>query len=113
MCSQLGSFWLPPDNVQVKGGLEYLYDTLSGSVFGTEAPTDVFSVAARVLVYIAHGHVFHDGNKRTGLHAAWELLAANGVKLRLDASAEGFVVDVADGRIGQSEVVDWLRARSG
>ena len=39
-------------------------------------------LGAAYAVYIVQGHVFQDGNKRTGLDAMMTFLAINGSKLR-------------------------------
>lgn len=47
---------------------------------------DVFELAAAYATYIVMGHVFGDGNKRTGSAAALVFLDLNGVKLRFRPS---------------------------
>lgn len=42
-------------------------------------------LGAAYAVYIVQGHVFLDGNKRTGAAAMLTFLAANGVRVRLSA----------------------------
>ena len=53
-------------------------------------------------------HVFWDGNKRTGVFAAWQLLDLNGVIVILDPSIEDLAVDIASGAAGFAELLDWL-----
>ena len=47
---------------------------------------DVFEVAAAYAVYIVLGHVFGDGNKRTGSASALVFLDVNDIKLRFRSS---------------------------
>ena len=44
---------------------------------------DIFDLAAAYAVYVVMGHVFGDGNKRTGSGAALVFLDANGVALKI------------------------------
>ena len=48
---------------------------------------DVFELAAAYAVYIVMGHVFGDGNKRTGSAAALVFLDLNGITLRFRVSS--------------------------
>lgn len=48
---------------------------------------DVFELPAAYAVYIVMGHVFGDGNKRTGSAAALVFLDLNGVTLRFRANS--------------------------
>jgi death-on-curing protein len=47
----------------------------------------VHELAAGYAVYIVQGHVFLDGNKRTGAAAMLTFLEVNGVSVRLEADA--------------------------
>jgi death on curing protein len=109
MCHEFGGLWVPPDNLRLPGSLEFLIDRLSGEVFDRPKPVDLFAAAALQLVYIAQRHVFNDGNKRTALHVAWEFLAANGVEVQFDSSAETLALDSSDGRVAEADVERWLR----
>jgi death-on-curing family protein len=112
MCEEFGGYWEQPDNLRVTGALHYLQDRLEGSVFGNTTPTSPFEAAAIIVVAIVQGHYFNDGNKRTALQAAWELLVANGIDLELDASAEELAVGVAQGVEDEATVEAWLRRHS-
>ncbi len=109
MCREFGGLWIPPDNLHLPGALEFLIDRLAGQVFDQPKPIDLFVAAGLQLVFIIQRHVFNDGNKRTALHVAWEFLAANGIDVELDASAEGLALDVAEGRAAEADVELWLR----
>ena len=66
--------------------------------------------AAALCRSLVLGHPFDDGNKRVG-HAAMEIfLVLNGVEIdaRTD-DQERLMLDLATGRIGQSQLTDWLR----
>ncbi len=69
---------------------------------------DVFGIAALYGVVIAHGHIFNDGNKRTGLTCALAYLRQQGFRVPACAGFEEVMVDVARGRVGQMEFAAFL-----
>ncbi|UOA31236.1 hypothetical protein DSM110093_00999 [Sulfitobacter sp. DSM 110093] len=74
---------------------------------------DVFDLAAAYCVAVATGHVFNDANKRTA-HLVLDIcLDLNGVKLDHDTVEAGDLIrEVAQGRIDEETLADWLRARA-
>jgi len=66
--------------------------------------------AAAPCLALVQGHPFVDGNKRVG-HAAMEtFLVLNGTEIDAPVDAqERLMLDLATGRIGRSQVADWLR----
>lgn len=75
---------------------------------------DIFGIAALYAVAIAKGHAFLDANKRTALVCALAYLALQGQKLersdQLDADLVEVMVDVAEGKMGQEDLADYLAA---
>ncbi|MET1114614.1 MAG: type II toxin-antitoxin system death-on-curing family toxin [Comamonas sp.] len=69
---------------------------------------DVFGIAALYGVAIARGHIFNDGNKRTGLTCALAYLEQEGFSMPVDAAFEEVMVDVASGRVDQVEFATFL-----
>ncbi|MCQ9618401.1 type II toxin-antitoxin system death-on-curing family toxin [Paenalcaligenes niemegkensis] len=65
---------------------------------------DVFAIAALYAVAIAKGHVFNDGNKRTGLTCALTYLLQQEIFIPETPQFEDIMVDVADGRIDHEEL---------
>ena len=59
---------------------------------------------------LIQGHPFVDGNKRVG-HAAMEtFLILNGAEIRASVEdQERVILDLAAGRLGRSQLTDWLR----
>lgn len=79
---------------------------INGSYFHDDLPAK----AAAYLYHIVNNHPFIDGNKRTGLAAAYVFLALNGYVLESDPDElADMVLSVAEGRIGKSEAADFLR----
>ena len=71
---------------------------------------DVFELAACYACYIAVGHVFNDGNKRTAFTAMDTCLRINGVELDFDiAKASEMIIKAAQGIVDEKELADWLR----
>lgn len=60
---------------------------------------DVFTTAALYAVAIARGHVFNDGNKRTGLTCALTYLLQQEISIPKTPQLEEIMVDVASGEI--------------
>ncbi|MDF3348953.1 type II toxin-antitoxin system death-on-curing family toxin [Sulfitobacter sp. KE34] len=75
---------------------------------------DVFDLAAAYCVAVATGHVFNDANKRTA-HLVLDIcLDLNGVQLDHETIEAGDLIrEVAQGRIDEETLADWLRAKAG
>jgi death-on-curing protein len=111
MCREFGGLWQPPANVRIVGGLEYIIEEMRGQVFGHAAAESLIDKAALLAFFLVTRHIFNEGNKRTAMHAVWEFLEANGLRLALDSSAEDLTLRIAEGIAGSSDVVRWIEAR--
>lgn len=69
---------------------------------------DVFSIAALYAVAIARGHVFNDGNKRTGLSCALNYLLSENILIPTSPDLEDAVVYLADGALDAEEFAEYL-----
>lgn len=75
---------------------------------------DVFDLAAAYAVAIATGHCFNDGNKRTAYEAMVVALELNGVIFEPGFETVGpLIVEVAQGKVGEGDLADWLRRQAG
>lgn len=87
--------------------LRYLVEAVSGKFGDTELFPTLFQKAAVYAHHIITGHIFLDGNKRTGLSCAILFLELNGCTLCLDINDSiielGF--KIADGSITDIEVI--------
>ena len=87
--------------------LHYLIDAVSEKFGDVELYPTLPQKAAVYAHHIITGHIFLDGNKRTGLHCAVLFLEFNGCTLRLDL--DDSVIDlgfkIADGTITDIEVI--------
>lgn len=71
---------------------------------------DVFELAASYACYIAVGHVFNDGNKRTAFTAMDTCLRINGVDLDFDMVETGdMIIKAAQGIVDEKDLAEWLR----
>lgn len=107
MVEEFGGLFIPPDNLLNLDALEYILDAVKSSLFGTYSTLK--EKAAAIAYHIISRHVFHDGNKRTGSHIAWEFLRANGVNLFIEPSVVELTVAVAKKEATQEELLRWLR----
>lgn len=81
---------------------------------------DLFLEAATIMEAITRWHIFTDGNKRTGLTAAFTLLYVNNYYLAIPIDAVRFTVNVASNTNNDqestenliNEIANWLRQYS-
>lgn len=90
-----------------RGGVEAAIQRVGNHVFYAGL-NDVFGIAAAYAVAIARGHVFNDGNKRTGLACALTYLEMEGIAIGELADLEEVMVDVANGTVDQGEFAEYL-----
>lgn len=105
MIEESGGRFIAPQNLINPGSLEYALAIVSSRTFSPYS--SLFEKAAALAYHIIAGHVFVDGNKRTGLFVAWEFLHLNGTHVDI-GQADQLAVDVAAGRAGIPEVASWL-----
>lgn len=73
---------------------------------------DVADLAAAYAFGIAKNHGFNDGKKRAAWVVARLFLADNGYRLSFDkGDALRTVEDMAGGKVSESELAEWFRAR--
>ena len=77
-------------------------------MFGQALYPTLYHQAAAYMYYITKGHLFHDGNKRTGLAVALTFLGWNGVHLPTlpEEDSYQFVIDVASSHESASELIE-------
>lgn len=69
--------FVPPFNLRRAGSLDSILYQISEPVYATHPFPSVYHKAAGLAWKIITGHVFHDGNKRTGMHAGLAMLRIN------------------------------------
>ena len=72
---------------------------------------DVFELAACYACYIAVGHAFNDGNKRTAFKPQWDTcLKINDIELDFDTvETSDMIIKAAQGIVDEKELAEWLR----
>ena len=74
---------------------------------------DIFDLAAAYCVAVATGHVFNDANKRTSYKTMIVCLHLNGVRIaHATVEAGDLIREVAQRRIDEETLADWLRAKA-
>ena len=75
--------------------------------------TDIASLAAAYGFGLVKNHPYRDGNKRIGFLAIVTFLGINGHDLEAtDTEVIAEVLALADGRISEEELADWIREHS-
>jgi death-on-curing protein len=105
---EFGGLFVEPDNLLNLDALEYILDTIQFSMHGINIYPTLKEKAAAVAHHIISRHVFHDGNKRTGTHIAWEFLRANGREVFLDESIVELTVAIAKNEASRGILLQWL-----
>jgi death-on-curing protein len=74
---------------------------------------DIPTLAAAYGFGLVRNHPYRDGNKRIGLLAMATFLGMNGYDLHAtDADVVTEILALADGRVSEEELVNWIRAHS-
>ena len=75
--------------------------------------TDVPMLAAAYAFGLVKNHPYRDGNTRIGFLAIATFLGLNGCELQAtDSDVVVEIVSLADGRVSEEQLADWIRARS-
>jgi len=83
------NFYVGLDNLRNSNSLEWVLEAIQYPLFGVDNYPTLAEKAAILAWTIIDGHVFYDGNKRTGMSALDILIRQNGYQL--DASNDEFV----------------------
>lgn len=72
-----GGNFVPPYNILNENPLDYVVEAVDAEMFGEPLYPEIWDKAAVYFHTIITGHIFQDGNKRTGLEAALAFLKLN------------------------------------
>jgi death-on-curing protein len=110
-----GGLFLGDDNLLNRATLESALVLLEFGAFGDDHYPTLAEKAAYLMHRIVSGHVFRDGNKRTGLGAALIIVRLNGGEFPLaepaDQDAIDFTLSLADGKKSYEDVLAWVKLR--
>jgi len=96
-----------------EGLLESAVYRPQASFGGHDLYPDLFSKAAALGHSIIMNHPFVDGNKRVGCEGMRLMLRLNGYDLHASADAKyDFVMRIAEGKLREQEIADWLKQHS-
>jgi death on curing protein len=112
MIESFGGFFAGKDNLSNPGSLEHVLAATQGSLFGQELYPTLIEKAAAIGWRIIVGHVFHDGNKRTGMEACRLFLDLNGHDMRIDHQVIDMALALAKGEASFADFAAWVEART-
>jgi death-on-curing protein len=98
------------DGLRDRALLESAVASPTASFGGAYLNSDLFEMAASLLVSLVGNHPFVDGNKRTGTTSALVFLQMNGIQIRnAEPVFSDLVIGVASGTTTKAQVADYLR----
>jgi death-on-curing protein len=112
MIEQFGGEFFGEDNLLNPGSLEHVLEEIQGSLFGYEPYPSIIEKAAVISWRIIAGHIFNDGNKRTGMETCRLLLDLNSHTMRIDSEVVDMALAIASGNVQLDGFIEWLRHRT-
>lgn len=92
-------------NLHNASSLVYILDAIQYPIYGVNIYPSLMNKAAALAWWINRGHVFKDGNKRTGMQAAIGLLENNNAETHFDSdSIVEISIEAADSNIDVEEL---------
>ncbi|MDX2130040.1 MAG: type II toxin-antitoxin system death-on-curing family toxin [Chloroherpetonaceae bacterium] len=112
MIEKFGGNYVPPENLLKPAALDYLIEIVNAEVFGTRLYPEIHHIAGVYFFNIIDGHIFQDGNKRTGLEASLLFLKLNDYELHAsNQELIDFATDVGSGKETLETVQAWIKSR--
>jgi len=106
-----GIFFAGNDNLLNPGALDFLIVTIDGRLLNFDPYPTIFEKAALLAWRIIKGHIFIDGNKRTGMESCRLLLDINGYQLLIDREVVNVALQIAKNEIKFTDFIEWLKSR--
>jgi len=109
-----GGEFFEPENLLNQGSLEWVLEAIRYPLFGVIRYPSLAEKAAWLAWIIIRGHVFWDGNKRTGMSALEAMLRLNDYWLdAMDDEIEEVALRIAgsEGDYSYEEFVEWVRSK--
>lgn len=101
------------DNTINPSSLHFALGTLQGDLFGQPIYPSLSEKAASLAWHIITGHVFVDGNKRTGMESARLFLEINGIDFPIDDEVISVSEEIATGNLSLEDFIDWMNQKIG
>ncbi len=111
-----GGNFVSPHNILNENPLDYVVEAVSAEMFGEPLYPEIWDKAAVYFHTIITGHIFQDGNKRTGLETALAFLKLNNAKLNenlVKVESEGKIIPTMGNSSNQILINFTLEAASG
>ena len=106
-----GIFYEAGDNLLFPDSLDHVLAEIQGVLFGQELYPTAVRKTAVLCQRIVQGHIFRDGNKRTGMEVCRLTLDINGITMMMDDEVITMAVMIAEGKVRYEELVSWLEKR--
>ena len=106
-----GIFFSGNDNLLNPGALDFLIATTEGKLLDFDPYPTIFEKAALLSWRIIKGHIFIDGNKRTGMEACRLFLDINGHTFLINQDVVHIAIQIAKNEIDFTDFVEWLKKR--
>lgn len=113
MIGEFGGIFFEGDrNIANIGSLEHVLYEIQGYLFGHTPFPKLIEKAAAIAWRIIVNHIFHDGNKRTGMEACRIFLELNGYEMKIDSKVVDMALNIAKNKVNFNEFVQWLDSRT-
>lgn len=103
--SKTGEDFIEPDNLRLKDAVDTVLISIREPVYGVEMFPSLAEKAAALSWRIAGGHIFWEGNKRTGMMAGLFLLKINGVIPSIEQSK---IIEIGE-KVGTYKLCGYTR----
>ena len=108
--TQLENTFILSPGIRDKNLLASAVNTPFQTFMGNDLYPSIYDKAAQLCYGIANNHPFTDGNKRTALHSMYVYLIINGYDITAtQQDAENLIINVAAGRMHNTELSKWLQ----
>lgn len=116
LIERYGGNFQSPNNLLNSNSLKWVLDAIQYPLFGVDNYPSIYHKAAILMWTINSGHVFTDGNKRTGFVAAATFLDGNGYRITASSDEVKIIsLDVATRResgMTFNILVEWFISHS-
>ncbi|NCO36363.1 MAG: hypothetical protein AUJ92_22235 [Armatimonadetes bacterium CG2_30_59_28] len=107
-----GLYTAANENLANAASLDYVQEAVMAEMFGQQLYPSVWEKAAAYSFHIIQGHVFSDGNKRTGMESAFLFMEQNRYVLKDEVTSKdvvGLALDIACESMTLKDFAGWLQ----
>lgn len=102
-------------NIANEDSLSYLLHSVKATYFGKKLHLSPFDKASAYAYHVIKNHIFHDGNKRTGMASAIRFLEKNGYSILPNISPdtiENLALRIEKGEISKVSLARWFKGNT-